>query len=144
MNYFEGVCVTTVILAPGAYGREVRTCTPTPHFRQIRQIRFKITGGSFLLSKIRFLKIFFGKWSPFLGLSSQAPSWRQDGPRCNLDRPWSSSWSPLWSMFWRQNGPNETKKWPIWFHFRRHLSYCFGSQAWSCMFSSLRNFKCFS
>ena len=27
---FEGVCVTTVILAPGACGREVRTCSPTP------------------------------------------------------------------------------------------------------------------
>ena len=31
----------------------------------------------------------------FLGLSSQAPSWRQDGRRCDLDRLWSSIWRPL-------------------------------------------------
>ena len=63
--WFEGVCVTTVILAPGACGREVRTCSPTPHFRQIRWIRRKITGGSFLLLFTMFLAHFLRKWSPF-------------------------------------------------------------------------------
>ena len=84
IRFFEGVCVTTVILAPGACGREVRTCTPTPISGRSSS---RIPAGSFLLSKIRFFDNFLGKWSPFLGLSSQAPSWRQDGPRCNLDRP---------------------------------------------------------
>ena len=39
---------------------------------------------------------FCGKWSPiFGGLSSEAPSWRQDGRRCDLERLWTSMWRPL-------------------------------------------------
>ena len=39
---------------------------------------------------------FCGKMIPiFGGLSSEAPSWRQDGRRCDLDRLWSSMWRPL-------------------------------------------------
>ena len=58
ISCFEGVCVTTVILAPGACGREVRACSPTPHFRTIRRIRCKMTVGSYLLSKIFLFLIF--------------------------------------------------------------------------------------
>ena len=32
---------------------------------------------------------FLGGWTPW------APSWRQDSPRCDLDRLWSSIWRPL-------------------------------------------------
>ena len=61
------MCVTTVILAPGACGREVRTCSRCHRFRQIRRIQrirrirriaCKITGGVILNNALTLLATF--------------------------------------------------------------------------------------
>ena len=49
-SYFEGVCLTHVILAPGACGREGPTCRACDRFRLIRLIRLirGLNSASFL------------------------------------------------------------------------------------------------
>ena len=68
--------------------------------------------------------------------------WRQDGPRCELDRIWGWIWRPLGAHLvarWPKLGQNGAKmalcwstwspRWSGWHHFGRHLGSYFGSWA---------------
>ena len=75
-QYFEGVCATTVILAPG-----VGNPGSVPHrmlrFRWIRLIRFRVPRGSFLLKNVRYFYNFAGIGDLFLALSLKKPKENQ-------------------------------------------------------------------